>query len=83
MRMALITLGVLVAAAAATLMRYGSLDPCVWLETDQIEDSILPPVAVRAQIRAVFLLDGVTDPGPLDCLLQWWDWRGGELPDTS
>ena len=83
MRMALVALGVLVAAAAATLMRYGSLDPCVWLETDLIEDSILPPVAVRARIRGAFFVDGVTDPGPLDCLVKWWDWRGEELPDTS
>ena len=83
MRMALVTLGVLVAAAAATLVRYGSLDPCVWLETDQIEDSVLPPVAVRLRIGAAFLADGVTDPGPLDCLVKWWDWRGEELSDPS
>ena len=83
MRMALITLGVLAAAAAATFVRYGSLHPCIWLEADLIEDSILPPVAVRAQIRAAFLIDGVTEPGPLDCLVEWWDWRGEELPDTS
>ncbi len=83
MRMALVTLGVLVAAAAATLVRYGSLDPCVWLETDLIEDSILPPAAVRLQIQAAFLVDGVTDPGPLDCLLKWWVRRGEELSDAS
>ncbi len=83
MRMALITLGVLVAAAAATLMRYGSLDPCVWLEKDLIEDSILPAAVVRAQIRAAFLIDGVTDPGPLDCLLEWWVWSGEEISDAS
>ena len=83
MRMALVTLGVLVAAAAATLVRYGSLDPCVWLEKDLIEDSGLPPAVVRLQIRAAFFVDGVTDPGPLDCLLEWWDRRGGELSDTS
>ncbi len=83
MRMALVALGVLVAAAAATLMRYGSLDPCVWLETDRIEDSILPAAVVRAQIRGAFFVDGVTYPGPLDCLVKWWDWRGEELPDTS
>ena len=83
MRMALVTLGVLVAAAAATLVRYGSLDPCVWLETDQIEDSILAPALVRAKIRAAFVIDGITDPGPLDCLVKWWDWRGEELSDPS
>ncbi len=83
MRMALVTLAVLAAAAAATLVRYGSLDPCVWLETDLIEDSILPPAAVRAKIRTAFFVDGVTDPGPLDCLLEWWDQRGEESSDAS
>ena len=85
MRFALIAcVGLLVAAAMATLARYGSLDPCDWMEQDLIErNDLLPPVMVKARIRIGFLLDGITDPGPDDCLVKWWEWRGEGLPEEN
>src|SRR5690606_31796403 len=71
----------LAAAAIATLLRYESLDPCVWMERDLVEDSGLPPAVVRARIAAGFLLEGITDPSPVDCLLEWWRLRREGVPE--
>ena len=84
MRFALVAfVGVLAAATLATYASYGSLHPCVWLERDQIETSSLTPFLVRAKIKAIFTVNGVLNPGPGDCLLKWWEWRGEALPEEG
>ena len=61
------------AAAVATMVRYGSLQPCDWLEHDTAAQSGLPRMVAQAQLRAAFLLDGITSPTPGECLTAWWD----------
>lgn len=69
------------AAAGATYARYESFDPCAWLEHDLARKSALPLVVVQTQIRASFLLRGITQPGTYDCLSAWWTLRReGRLP---
>ena len=63
------------AAVSATWVRYNSFDPCVWMEQDMIADSSLPALIVTARIKAAFLLDGVTEPTPKQCLYAWWQHR--------
>ena len=70
----------LVAAAGATFFKYGSLHPCDWMERDLAEDSGLPLLAVQARIAAEFLIDGITEPTPSDCLMRWWEFRQDGLP---
>lgn len=79
-RFAVIVAGLLVVAAIATYARYESLDPCDWMEHDLAAESSLPQVAVELQISAAFLLDGITEPTPGDCLVKWWEWRREGLP---
>ena len=71
------------AAAIATWSRYESFDPCVWMEQDRAKRSGLPRLAVRARIRAEFLLRGIGNPGPYQCLQTWWKFRAENLPDGS
>ena len=76
MKNALIVLLLLViAAGVATYSRYQSFHPCDWMEQDLADSSGLPRLAMRAQIRAEFVLKGITEPGPTDCVLAWWDYR--------
>ncbi|MDJ0943522.1 MAG: hypothetical protein QNJ30_08660 [Kiloniellales bacterium] len=63
------------AAMAATYWRYQSLDPCDWMTHDLVMASDLPELVVTAKIRAEFLLEGVTDPDPGQCLFKWWALR--------
>lgn len=63
------------AGAGATYLRYRSLDPCVWMEQDLTAYFGLPAAVVQAKIRAEFLLEGIVEPGPKDCLLEWWRLR--------
>ena len=77
----IIVLLVVLAGSAATYARYESFDPCVWLEHDLGRQSSLPTVVVRAQIRASFLLQGISSPGAYDCISAWWILRReGRLP---
>ena len=72
----LIVLVVLVAGAVgATWMRYERFDPCVWMHQDMVAESSLPALIVTARIKAAFLLDGVTEPTPKQCLYAWWKHR--------
>jgi hypothetical protein len=80
MKYALIGFVLLIAATAATFYRYGSLDPCSWMEQDMAADSALPLLVIQAEIKARFLLDGITDPGFYECLEAWWELRGEDLP---
>jgi hypothetical protein len=68
------------AAMGATYWHYKSLDPCDWMAMDLAERSGLPLPIVRAQIAAEFLLEGITDPGPQDCIVAWWRLRQEGLP---
>ncbi len=72
MKILVLVLALLGAAGIATLARYGSLDPCVWLDRDAAGASGLPRLVARAQVRAKFLLDGITSPTPGECLTEWW-----------
>jgi len=63
------------AAMGATYWRYQSLDPCDWMTRDLVKASDLPELVVIAKIRAEFLLEGVTDPDPGQCLFKWWALR--------
>ncbi len=76
MKFVLIVIGLAIAAIIATYARYGSLNPCDWMERDLARQTGLPPLVVRLRIRAAFLIDGITDPRPSDCLIGWWEFRG-------
>lgn len=69
------------AAVAATYARYGSFDPCEWMEQDLAARSGLPRLAVRARIRAQFLLEGVAAPDAGQCILAWWEFRAEGVPE--
>ena len=71
-----------VAAGAATFVRYESFSPCDWLEHDMVLQSGLPLLAVQAQIRASFLLDGIAEPNAGQCLDKWWKFRRDGLPQS-
>ncbi len=73
----------LLAGSAATLAQYGSLHPCTWLQVDASRESDLPDSLVEARLRAIFLLRGISSPGPSDCVTEWWRVRRRGLPDTG
>jgi len=83
MKYALIAMGLAVAASAATYARYESLDPCDWMARDMVQQSGLPLFIIEAQIRAAFLLDGITDPTPYECLSEWWKVRADGASQVS
>ena len=85
-RMKMVAVGLVaigLAAAIATWSRYESFDPCVWMEQDLARDSNLPRLAIRARIQAEFLLRGIGNPGPYQCLQAWWKFRADNLPKGS
>ncbi len=67
-----IAAALVMAAAAATFVRYESFDPCDWLERDTARALGLPPIAAQAQIRAAFMFRGIVAPDTYDCLGDWW-----------
>lgn len=71
------------AAGVATFARYESFSPCDWLEHDMMRESGMPLIAVQAQIKASFLLDGVTEPTAAQCLGKWWTFRLDGLPEAN
>ncbi len=75
MKYLFLIIGLAAAASVATYVRYDSLDPCVWLVHDAAGQSGLPPVAEEARVRAAFLVRGIAEPGPYDCLDAWWRLR--------
>ncbi len=83
MKFVLIVIGLAVAATIATYARYESLNPCDWMERDMARQTGLPPLVVRVRISGAFLLDGITEPGPSDCLVGWWEFRSEGLPGES
>jgi len=79
LKYAILALVLMIAAAGATIFRYGSLDPCVWLEKDTAAASSLPLIAVQAQITLKLGLD----PAPYECLEAWWTVRTDGLSEES
>ena len=77
-----ISCALLVAATAATYARYQSLHPCDWMEQDMVQTYELPALLIRARIHAAFMLDGVFDPDPGECLLKWWEFKAKGLPEA-
>lgn len=72
----------LLAAVGATYWHYRSLDPCDWMAMDSADRSGLPLPIVRARIAGEFLLKGITDPAPLDCVVEWWRLRQDNPPPS-
>ncbi len=83
MKVLVIVLLLILAAAAATFIKYRSFSPCDWMEHDLVEDTGFPPIAIQARIRAYFLLQGIVDPDPAECLLEWWKVRREGLPEQQ
>lgn len=75
MKYIILFVGLSLAASIATFVRYQSLHPCDWMEQDLADQWSVPRIMARAKIRAEFLLDGVADPGPSQCLFGWWEMR--------
>ncbi|MEM7170504.1 MAG: hypothetical protein AAF530_10050 [Pseudomonadota bacterium] len=79
-----VTLLVLIAlAVGATYWRYHSFDPCEWLKQDMMATSEMPGLVIEGQIRGEFLLDGIAEPGFMDCLKKWWNFKAAETPAKS
>lgn len=79
MRYAILALVLVIAAVGATIFRYGSLDPCVWLEKDTAAESSLPLIAVQAQITLKLGLE----PSAYECLDAWWTVRTDGLEEEN
>ena len=75
MKYIVLLVGLSLAASIATFVRYQSLHPCDWMEQDLSDQWSVPRLVARAKIRAEFLLDGVAEPGPSECLFGWWEMR--------
>lgn len=75
MKYLLMAVALVAAAGVATYARYESLSPCDWLVQDASRQSSLPPLAEETRIRASFLVRGIAEPGPYDCLQAWWRLR--------
>jgi len=69
---AIIIIGILLFGTAATYHRYQSFNPCDWMEQDLIVQSSLPKLVVQGKVKAKFLLQGIIDPTPVQCVKMWW-----------
>ncbi len=83
MKYALIAIALFGAASAATYVRYESLDPCDWMVHDLARKSNLPRFIIEAKVRADFMLEGITDPSPYECLSAWWKLRADDAAAAS
>jgi hypothetical protein len=72
-----------IAASAATYVRYRSFNPCDWMARDLANESHQPGSVIEARIRAAFLLNGIVNPSPVDCIQAWWKFRADDLPEKS
>jgi len=72
-----------IAASTATYVRYQSFDPCQWMARDLANESHQPGAVIEARIRAAFLLDGIVNPTPVECIQAWWKFRADSLPEKS
>lgn len=62
-------------AVGATWFRFQSFDPCIWMEQELAEKSDLPRIVIKARIKAEFLLEGISEPTPPQCVVAWWRFR--------
>lgn len=84
MKYTFIIIALLVAAAStATYVRYQSFNPCDWMAHDIATESHQPGAVIQARIRAAFLLDGIVNPSPVECIQAWWKFRADGLPEKS
>ena len=83
MKYLVIALILVAAATGATYARYRSFSPCDWMEQDLAVQTGLPLLVVQARIKADFLLQGIIDPHPGECLVEWWKVRREGLPEPS
>lgn len=83
MKLVLVLILGIVAASTVTYARYGSFSPCDWMQQDLAQRSDLPLLVVQGRIRADFLIQGIIDPNPYDCVLAWWKFRAQGLPVGS
>ena len=72
---------VAIAATAATYFRYQSFDPCNWMAQDMAQHTGLPLVVMEGRVKAAFLVRGITQPGPQECVIAWWTERADEATE--
>lgn len=70
-----VVIGIAMAATAATYIRYHTFDPCEWIARDMADRTSVPLVVWQSRVRADFLLQGVAEPSPSQCVLAWWKER--------
>jgi hypothetical protein len=63
------------AGSAATYARYESLSPCDWMAQDLTRQTDMPLIVSQSRVRANFLIQGITEPNPYECVLAWWKFR--------
>ncbi len=83
MKALVIVLLLIAAAGTATYIEYRSFSPCDWMEQDLAEQTGYPRLVIAGRIQADFLLQGIVDAGPVDCLLEWWKVRREGLPEQQ
>ncbi len=71
----IIVVVLVIAGSIATYVRYESFNPCDWMEQDLTAQSALPRIVVQGRIKAEFLIEGITDPTPSQCVQAWWKFR--------
>ena len=72
---AIIIVSILLFGVGATYQRYESFNPCDWMEQDLVAQSGLPILVVHGQVKAKFLLQGVIDPNPYQCIKLAGSWK--------
>jgi len=76
----IVVVGILLFGVGATYHRYESFSPCNWMEQDLARQSKLPMLVIKAQVKAKFLLQGIVEPNPNQCIKMWWQLKAdGEL----
>ncbi len=74
-RIAFLVIVLTLAGSAATYARYESLSPCDWMAQDLTRQSDMPLIVSESRVRANFLIQGITEPKPYQCVLAWWKFR--------
>jgi len=72
---------VALAASVATYFRYHSFDPCNWMAQDIARHTGVSVILTETKVKADFLMRGITQPDPTECVLAWWKERADEAKD--